>query len=227
MRSTRNARRLIVFSILALLLSGCVIGQNTNIDGSGVIGEDPREVSGISSVEMATQGTLIITQGDTESFVMESEDNFFAYIVTEVDDKGQFTIIGRSRIHLFPTEPIIYRLTVKDLDAIKVSSTGNVEMGELTTDSLEVVISGEGSLEIAGGKVASQNIKLSSSGNYNAENLECAEAVVKLTKSGSASLWVTDSLTGEISGDGGVEYRGSPTVDVTISGTGEVVQVSE
>jgi hypothetical protein len=99
------------------------------------------------------------------------------------------------------TQPINYKLTVKDLKALKVSGSGNVNAEDISTDELAVILSGAGNVKI-GGETDSQEINISGSGSYQAEDLESKEVKVDVGGSGSTVVNVSDELNAEVSGIG-------------------------
>jgi hypothetical protein len=241
-------------SIMALVFStlacGFVqIGDNgggERITGSGPVVEENRDVSGITGVELAMQGTLHISPGDTTSLRIEAQDNLMEYIETEVRG-GTLRIRNTPGYDLQNTRPIQYYLTVEKLDQIEVSSSGDIEVGNLKSNSLsirssssgdikidgldgssvDVKISSSGEVEISNGKIQKQNIDISSSGDYNARDLSSATADIDLTSSGSATVWVSDRLSGSLSSSGNIYYIGNPEVDVRMTSSGKTIQVDD
>ena len=133
-----------------------------------------------------------------------------------------------------------FDITVKDLTALTVSELADVEMEALTTTvldvtvsgagkvrldqlavkSLNVLVSGLGSVEVAG-EAAHATIDISGAGEVRAADLQCQTADVTVPGLGSATLWVTDALSGKISGGGNVSYYGDPQADTETPGLGK------
>jgi len=217
---------LMALSILACQVGGVSLGDARTIRGSGDVVEETRTVSGFTAVELATLGTLHIEVGDTESLRIEAEDNLMGYLETEVRS-GRLRIGTQEDIRLDATKPVHYYLTVTGLDTIVISSSGDIEMGELVADALEVDINSSGNLDIASGQVKTQYVTISSSGNYTAKDLVSAEAEVRLNSSGSATIWVQETLKANLNSSGDLRYRGNPTVDATTNSSGDVIQIGE
>ncbi len=87
----------------------------------------------------------------------------------------------------------------------------------------EVIIrvGGVSTIEVAG-SVVTQKLLLKESGTYEAPDLLSATADVTMTDSGSGTIWVEESLVVKISGRGSLFYYGSPAIDVSGPGPGEV-----
>lgn len=188
--------------------------------GSTNVTSESRSVSGFDEVELRGVGNLSIQQTGSESLTVEAEEDVLPKLRTEVENDR--LIIGpRPNTTIRTTEPINYKLNVKDLDALKVSGSGNVDAEGISTDELAVVISGTGNVRISGG-ADSQDIDISGSGNYRAEDLRSKEAKIDLGGAGSAIVNASDELNAEVSGSGSVEYIGDPTVHQDVSGVGRV-----
>ncbi len=242
----RLAASAILFSILACsaLAGGDRAAGGSTIYGSGNLVSENRNVSGISGVQLTMSGTLHITMGNSDSLRVEAEDNLQPYIRTEVTG-GTLVIETRPGFQLENTRPIDYFLTVRQLSAIalsssgdaraenlqagafsvEISSSGNVTIGRLEADSIRVRISSSGELTVQSGRVQTQTISLSSSGEYSARDLQSANADVSLSSSGGATIRVSDHLTGSLSSSGNVYYIGNPDVRVSKSSSGKAVQL--
>jgi hypothetical protein len=209
--------------------SGQVRSSSSQVTASsaGNIDEAPsnvtsesRNLSGFEEVELQGVGNLSIQQTGSESLTVEAEEEVLPKIRTEVENNR--LIIGpKPNTSLLTTEPINYRLSVKDLKALKVSGSGNVDAEDISTAELVVMLSGAGNVKI-GGETDSQEINISGSGSYQADDLESKEVKVDVGGSGSAVVNVSDELNAKVSGIGSVEYIGDPTVNQDVSGVGAV-----
>jgi hypothetical protein len=212
--------------------------------GSGRLVTETREVSDFDSVQFSTFGDVTIRQGESESLVIEAEDNVLPLIVTEVRN-GRLVIEYPERFErsVVPTRSIRYTLTVKNLDDLDHTGAGAILVQDLTTPSLTVTLSGAGNLNLedleaeqlaftlsgagnlnASGKVDREEITLSGFGNLEAGDLESRTAEVTVSGAGSASVWAVEELKVYISGAGSVDYYGDPEVSSDVSGLGTVHQ---
>ncbi len=240
---TRLIMLVIAFTVLLTLMSGgCDNITMTTIQGSGNVTTDNRSVSGISGVSVTTLGDLTISLGDTETLAVEGEDNLLPYLETNVRG-GKLTIQTRQGTNIQTTKPMRYLLTVKNLESLSVTSSGNItapalnakrfqveisssgfiRLAGLTADSLQVRISSSGDLTVGPGNVPQQEITISSSGNYAAPDLQSQTATVTLSSSGNATIWVTERISGSLSSSGYVNYYGNPSVNVNTSSSGKAI----
>lgn len=237
---------MLIFSILAcnVTINGDIGGET--VRGSGSVVAEDRVVDNISGVQLANEGTLHIVMGDSESLRIEAEDNLLEYIQTDVR-AGRLVVGTRQGINLRASRPIDYYLTVDELSSIVISSSGDVDAGDLQSESfsvkinssgnvsvsnldctsLRVEISSSGDLEILGGQVQQQDITISSSGEYSARDLQSVEAEVTITSSGAATIRVSDHLSGRLSSSGDIYFIGNPEVNVRMTSSGRTVQINE
>jgi hypothetical protein len=234
--------------LLSLLLCSCDVGISPgSVQGSGRIGSEDRQVQGIRGVTLATSGDLTIALGSQESLRVEAEDNLLPYLETQVRN-GTLTIGTRPNTNLRPTRPIRYALTVKSLEALAItssgniaapplpadrftatiSSSGNMRLAGLNANNLQVQISSSGNLEINEGEVKQQSIIIiSSSGQYKAGGVRSQTADVRLSSSGNATIWVTGSLNAQLSSSGNVNYYGRPAITQRMSSSGKLVSLGD
>jgi hypothetical protein len=229
-------------AVLAVLMAGLFTsacsGAKT-IQGSGNVTTESRDVSDFSEVELQGIGNLTVQQTSSESLTIEAEDNIIPYLKTEVQN-NRLTLYIENGVNLRTTEPINYRLTVKDLSDLKLTGSGMINVENINTNNLKITTTGSGNvrantdinnLEVAlsgsgdakmDGKTDSQAVNISGSSRYQAEDLQSKEAKIVISGSGLATLNVSDTLDARISGSGSVQYRGEPTVSTQISGSGGV-----
>lgn len=246
----RIARPLMIACLASTLLVGCDInigdfGVNSNIvQGSGKVITEQRSVSEIAEVVFTMSGQLIIEQNGSEALTVEADDNIVPLIATDMTG-NKLTITTRPNSGFHTTNQIVFRLSVKDLNSIRCSGSGDIKMASwnaanakleatgsgsmdmsgISTGSIAVSITGSGSIS-ASGKATRQDVTLSGSGSYDARRLESASAKVGVSGSGSATVKVSDSLDASVSGSGSVLYIGGPTVIKKDTGSGQIVPIA-
>jgi hypothetical protein len=212
----------------------------TSVRGSGSVVEEERDLTGFSSIALRGIGRVKIEQGDAPALRIEAEDNLIPYIETRVE--GTMLVIrARERTHLRPTRPLVFHVTVVDLDrleisgsgdadadgltlddlSLSVSGSGDVAITDLQADAVEARISGSGSIDLSG-SARNLDLSITGSGDYRAAGLETVEAKVRISGSGSALLNASDQLEARISGSGSVRYVGNPSVVSSVTGSGSV-----
>ena len=225
-----------------LLISAC---QADYIQGSGNIVTELREVSGFNRIDMSGYGEVIITQGNEESLLIETDDNLMQYIESDVRNNTLYLNFTDAIIP-DPSDTIIYRLDVINLEALDLSGAGSFQVqsldasnlgiafggagkigiDSLNADEISVNVSGTGDIDLAG-NVGKQEISIKGLGNYSAPDLQSDQVSVQIDGLGKVLIWVKDALTVGIDGAGKVEYYGSPSVTQDISGGGSIQNLGE
>jgi hypothetical protein len=236
----------IILVLVSLLVISCNFAFPSRdgelIEPSDVIVTQTRPVSGFTGIDMGTFGEVIITQGDTESLTIRGSDNIVPLVKTAVKN-GVLVINMENDVNITGMNSdnvLTFTIAVKDLTnlavsgaskvtmdtlatgdmSVDMSGAGNIKLGNLTADSLSVDISGVGNVEAAG-EATTAKVDISGAGSFQGAELKVQTAEVNISGIGNIEIWVTDSLTGEISGGGSVKYYGSPTVSTTNSGVGK------
>lgn len=202
---------------VVLLVTACSVTR-----GSGQLTTESRPVSGFTMVELSGTGELTIEKTGTESLSISAEDNLLPRLTSEVSN-GTLSLGTEPNTTIVPTKPITYSLTVKDLNGLAVSGSGNIQVQNVTTAALSIEISGSGTIT-ASGAVNDQDLEISGSGRYQAEQLTSKIANVRISGSGSASVLASEALDVQISGSGTLTYSGNPQIKQEISGSGKLIK---
>jgi Putative auto-transporter adhesin, head GIN domain len=242
----RTARFLSLIVAISLVITGCGLIKSAGIQvitPSDVIISETRDVSGFSSIDMGTIGTVVITQGNTESVKISGSDNLVPLIKTRVsnstlviDTDGSLNIVPGN---INKAKQLTITIELKDLSSLEVSGLGDIQINalstpslaitmsgagkvqikQLTTDSLDLNLSGLGSVELSG-EAQQATMDISGAGSVTAPDLKIQTVNVTVPGLGSATLWVTDKLTGNISGAGSISYYGNPQTNTNSTGLG-------
>ena len=237
---------LFLLAILAFSASACnrvqvSFGGANAVVGSGKVVSETRSVSSFTHVLVSGSGQAEITIGDSDSLVIEAEDNILPLIESSVSN-GRLSLGLKSNTSISTMRGIRYIITVKSLTGVEVSGSADITVTNTAhADTFNAATSGSGAIQLAdvqagtlnahtsgsgnitaAGKVATATITTSGSGDFNGANLQCASATATTSGSGNVTLWTTDSLTARTSGSGSVRYYGQPSVSRSESGSGRV-----
>jgi len=213
------------------------------IAGSGVVKSESHQVSDFDSIAVDFPAEITVRQGDSESAVIEAEDNLLPQLALEVRDG---TLHFENTEHQWservnPTKPVLMTITVVDLKQVRFATAGKMLIDSLKTDSLTIAVSGAGDLTLkeldvntldfrlsgagniyADGKADNLQVSISGLGNFNGGELQSQAAEVNISGAGSATAWVEQDLQARISGAGSISYYGDPHVNKSISGAGSI-----
>ena len=202
---------------VVLLVTACSVTR-----GSGLLAMESRPVSGFTKVELSGTGEVTIEKTGTESLSISVEDNLLPRLTSEVSN-GTLILGAEPNTTIVPTKPITYSVTVKDLNGLAVSGSGNIQVQNVTTAALSIEISGSGTIT-ARGAVNDQDLEISGSGQYQAEQLTSKTVKAAIAGSGTANVDATDVLDVTISGSGTLTYSGNPQIKQEISGSGKLIK---
>lgn len=181
-----------------------------------------------TKISFRVPGTLYLKQGNTQKVEVEGDEGFMKEIETRVES-GRL-IIGKEGkwnwgMNWNNDDKIIAYVTVKDLNAISVSGSGNlIGQTKITAGDLDLNVSGSGSLQIE--VAASGNLEADVSGSGRIE-LKGSCNGFDSDVSGSGRVVMNAAVLNQasfgISGSGKIEATGSAKeVKASISGSGKV-----
>jgi len=227
-----------VFVILFVLVSCNLIGEM----GSGNVVRQERKVATFDAIDVSGAFDIYLTQGTTQSVIVEADDNLMDLIKTEIH--GSTLEIDTKKAIMHSKSMKIY-LTFVDLKDIDVSGAVDIEtQNKLSLQDLSISGSGatKGKMEMdvqklkidcsGGSKLfltgTAKDVKVDASGavdlfayDFPAENYN-----IDISGAGKAQINVSKELNVEISGAGTVTYKGNPTKNIQdISGAGSVKKV--
>src|SRR5215207_9829241 len=201
----QNLTRIAAVAAL-LVLTGCSV-----VNGSGQVESETRPVSGFTGIELSGNGEVTVEQGETESLIIEADDNVLPALTSEVED-SVLRLGTKPRTRVQTRNPIRYRVTVTDLTSLDLSGSGSISGANLKVNSLRVTISGSGTMNLAG-SADQQELKVSGSGEYEAARLSSRSVSIDISGSGKAEVAAAEQLRVDISGSGTVTYSGDPEID--------------
>lgn len=232
--------------LLTVIPALVLICSSTQLFGSNELVREERNVKGFDRVSLGGTGYVYLTQGNEEKLVVEAREEILPFIETDISRGKLHLRLKRGYRPRFNAGPINYYLTMKDINGISVSGSGNIETETIKTFDLDLHISGSGDIlvkELKGesitvhisgsgdcdvtGKLDRQDIHISGSGEYNASGLKSDDVEVSVSGSGDVEVWVKDELDVHISGSGRVGYYGRPAIDSHSSGSGRTVHLGD
>jgi len=234
-----NLRIKILFSLFILaVFSSSVYAQ---VKGNGNVVKEERTVSSFKGLEVEDGIDVILSQGSSQSLIVEADDNLLEILKTEVSG-GILKIYLEKNV--WGSKSLKAYVTVTELSSLSVSGGGDVSSeGVIEVSDLKVNISGGGDLEfdtkgnivkteVSGGgdvemgaEVKSMFVKISGGGDLELA-LKGGELEGTISGGGDAEISLENKLASfamDISGGGDLEMEGSSEkIKVDISGGGDV-----
>lgn len=132
--------------------------------------------------------------------------------ISDLESTGSSIIFGES----FFTQ-------TRNMD-IRLSGSGEIDFA-IETDDLDIELTGSGYVYLEG-DVQTLDVDLSGSGWVRSFSLESELTDVTIDGSGSAEVTVLTDLDVFISGSGDVFFKGHPSINAQITGTGSVIDAN-
>lgn len=181
-----------------------------------------RDVSGFDRLEVEGSGEMVISQGDTESLVVEAEPQVLEAITTSV--ANGVLKIGRAPGARIPaSSPIRFELTVRTLEGMTMAGSASVVLAKLHTDQLRVTISGSSHVDVEQLRTHELDVNILGSGTLDVNAMNGDELHTRIGGSGSVRIAGTVTVQSvEITGSGDLHARAleSSTAEVTVLGSG-------
>lgn len=218
---------------------------------------ETREVGEFTEVALASWGNAQIQQGETNALIIEADEEIMPHLRTEI--VGGRLILGMRpnglfgffdwlfNLMWFADKNVSYRITMKKIEGLKISGSGNITAPQIRTgdlalkvsgsgriridsiqaESTRVKISGSGDVRLGGGEINRQEVHISGSGDVKAPEVRTQRADVHISGAGDLTLNVSETLDVHISGSGTVRLIGQPRISQHISGSGRIKYVDE
>jgi hypothetical protein len=235
-------RNLILFMVLVGIF---VLGKrnfsfiSTRVKVEGPVKTETRTVPNFHGVELDMSGDVEIKRADQYSLTVHAQESVLPKIKTEVEN-------GILRLYvdgmMWSSSDIRFEISGPNLDAFQLDGSGTINVldslqgerlsfevsgsGDMIATSLDASrvesrISGSGTVRLAGA-ARDVSVVVDGSGDVVAQDLRVENLEVDISGSGSVRCGVDRRIGGTISGSGGVYYTGSPSVEVNVTGSGEV-----
>lgn len=237
----RNRYLFIWFAAIAIAFTttGCI--DNLFIRGNGIPESETRFARPFSEVNSNGNFIVHVSPGDFYEVIVNAESNLLPYIETDVRN-GKLNISVEGISSLCNTRPMEIFVVTPELQAVRISGSGEITTGYYTPEHFEAVISGSGNIEtavdapnatlnISGsgkidiyGNIRNTEMIISGSGKIFAYDLSTSHCKAVISGSGSMFVNASRTLDVRISGSGNVFYQGNPAVTASLSGSGKIIR---
>lgn len=219
-----------------VIVSGCgAIGEiDADIDaretirGSGDVVTEEREVSGFDRLSLVGAGDVIITQGEDESLTVEADGNLLPYLMSEVQN-GKLVLgftDAAKRKNVRPSKEITFHLRVKELRGIDLLGAGDIILGSVDVERLEILLAGAGDIEASAVDADRLEVLLAGAGDVRIDSLHAEALVIHLDGAGDVEVAGGVAEQG-VFVNGAGNYRAgeleSQTTTVEVNGVGDAI----
>ena len=207
--------RLVLVVALALLaLTGCGGGERIT---------QTRDVAPYQRLVIADDIDVDVVPGDGTQVEVYGGEDVLDRVETE-SRGGELRIDIRDRGIVIGDDPlgdVRVQVAASDLDAVKIESSADVDLGELAIPELVLEIKGAGEVQ-ARGSADRLSATIQGAGDAELSELAVRTATVVVQGAGDARVNVSERLDVTVQGAADVSYRGDPVVIKDIDGAGEV-----
>jgi len=189
--------------------------NNTSVKGSGVLQTQQRTISDFQTLTSNIPATIILTQGEATSLIIDAEDNLLPIISTATS--GDHLTISNTT-GFSATQPITIHLTTKTIEKLTVNGSGNLKLLKIDTNDLEINVSGSSRVSGSG---KSTNLALNANGSTKLElaNLLTSSCTLVFNGASNGNVNVTKSINATLNGASSIRYLGNPS-DIKTQVTG-------
>jgi hypothetical protein len=236
-----------LFLISLLLFISCSTDDgptsSITITGSGVLITEEREMDDFHSVVMNTVGDIMITQRSSSKCVVTVDDNVAQYMETTVSN-GQLMITAQDGVSLRDFD-LTVNLNMNDIEILAINGVATIiGQNQFHADEIGLVVNGVGVMDldlnagvvnssgdgvsnmILSGTADRHNHTFSSVTRLDAFDLDTDTTVIIISGDANAEVSVSSLLDVTITGNGRIYYKGNPTINTTITGTGQVIDAN-
>ena len=190
-----------------------------NIQGSGNIISESRELNNFTSIILLGSIDVNIKTSESNNCVVVADDNLIPYIKTEVVNNKLNISLNES---YSSEEKLVVNINTPNYDEVSLSGSGNINILDFKNNNLSLNISGSGNIT-GNGEVETLVVKINGSGNLLSKEIKSKSATITINGSGDAEVFASDSISAKINGSGNIEYFGNPeNVDSIINGSGDI-----
>lgn len=228
---------LLVLTAALLIMAGC--GKSAiRIKGNGNVVSETRALASFNMIENEGAFDVYIIQDSVSEVTIEAESNLIGYIRTEVQGN---TLSVYTKENLKTHYMIKLYIHTPDVNSVRLSGSGLIDLGSVFTENLEVILSGSGDIR---GSVNADYVRVGINGSGTANmGLMCNELHTSISGSGDMyfsgqAVMAYFNISGsgsirsyelqlencyaDISGSGDMFVNVSGLLDVKISGSGSV-----
>ena len=196
----------LVLFVSGIFLAGCAKNEDDltpQISGEGPVITMPLELDSFNKVHLLSMGNINIVVSDTFSVVMEAQQNILDLMDWIVEDETLYWG-NKEAVDIIEAEKILCSIN-------------------LPHEIESVIHAGIGSVQLVGDKQENLYLEMNGFGYIEAFDLEANNVEANISGFGDVGVRVVEELSGLISGQGNIYYKGNPVLNVHVIGSGTVI----
>jgi hypothetical protein len=223
--------------LLAILYSSFADAQS--VKGNGNVVKKQHFPGSFDKIELGGIYNTVLKQGNSESVVIETDENLQPYLRPEVSG-NTLRIVQTEGVRIEQPKKIRIHITVKELKELASEGVGNISTeGAIRMGSFTLNCKGVGNVEMdlyasefylkmtsvgivdLSGEVKDATMIISGVGNVEADDLKIENLTISSSGVGNADVYVTGEIHPTLKGAGNINCKGKPAVkDLKQDGAG-------
>lgn len=205
--------------LFSLILTSCSVEA---VKASSDIVTEERILSEFTEVDASNDIQIVIKQGATQSVKVTTSDNIQRKVSTKVS--GRKLTIKTTGIVIRDLSVLKLEISMPTITSLVLSSDSfGTLSGFENLDALRIKASSDSYITLLSGSSNSMDIDASSDARVEGFGFESKTCNVNCSSDASISITCLDNLSGSVSSDAVVFFKGNPTVNVSTSSDGSVV----
>ena len=197
----KNIKIIIAAILLASLVVTSCTKEVARIEGTGSIITETLHVADFSRINMEGVDDVIISYGPVQEITVTGHPNIISRIRTGVSNQTWYIELENGN---YGDYELTYYLTLPSLEQVSTSGTGDVVIiDSMAQEDMRISLTGTGSF--LGFPMRAENCQ------------------VDITGTGDCEITVNNRLDVTIDGSGNVYYKGDPSIQEDITGSGAVI----
>jgi hypothetical protein len=201
----KNLKLSIVAIAIASLLNSNCTKELIRFEGEGSITTEKLQIDDFTSIHIEGVDDVIITYGTEQEVTVTGHPNIIGRIKTNVSNKTWNIELEEGN---YGNYELTYYLTLPLIENITSSGTGDVVVTDFISQE-------------------NLSIKFIGTGNFHGFPMTVKNCNVDISGTGDCEVSVETRLDATIIGNGNVYYKGNPSINTNISGSGSVIQMND
>ena len=176
---------------------------NNNIQGSGNIISESRELDNFTSIALLGSIDMNIKTSENNNCVVVADDNLIPHIKTEVVNNKLNVSLNKS---YSSEEKLVVNINTPNYDEVFLSGSANINILDFEHNNLSLNISGSGNIT-GNGEVETLVVKINGSGNLMSKEIKSKSATITINGSGDGEVFASESISAKINGSGNQSDR--------------------
>lgn len=222
--------------LITISFQSCVIA--TGKTGNGNVTQENRSVTEFSGIKSSAGITVLISQGNENEIIVETDENLQEYIKTQVENQvlkiyPSTSIRGSKVLKVHVTFKNLEHVTASSASTIrglseiknqnfsvKSSSGATVDL-EVLSENLDLESSSGSDIKISG-QTINLNVQSSSGSTIKAGELQSLSCIAKASSGSNIIVNVKEEINASASSGADIRFSGNPTISTKESSGGNV-----